>query len=262
MTIRPRLDLEAARNRTLPDVLPELGAPFRVLFCGINPGLYSAATGWHFARPGNRFWPALHRSGFTPRQLAPREQDLLPGLGLGITNLVARPTAQASELDSSELKVGRERLAALVDQYRPRIVAIAGVTAYRTAFGQLRAGTGPQPDPLGPARVWILPNPSGLNAHTSIPLLAEDMQKLRQAASTEPLPIAGMSSWIVTTRQGVGAINDHVRCDSRGAWYMDPGRGPYVLSPGRGPYALFWKDFCSDRAKEVQGVGLRRAAAR
>ena len=168
MTTRPRLDLEAARNRTLPDVLPEPGAPFRVLFCGINPGLYSAATGWHFARPGNRFWPALHLSGFTPRRLAPREQDLLPGFGLGITNLVARATAQASELDSAELKAGREHLAALVDQHRPRIVAIAGVTAYRTAFGQPRAGTGPQPDPLGPARIWVLPNPSGLNATFSL----------------------------------------------------------------------------------------------
>jgi len=185
MTTRPRLDLEAARDHTLPDVLPEPGAPFRVLFCGINPGLYSAATGWHFARPGNRFWPALHLSGFTPRRLAPREQDLLPGFGLGITNLVARATAQASELDSAELKAGREHLAALVDQHRPRIVAIAGVTAYRTAFGQPRAGTGPQPDPLGPARIWVLPNPSGLNAHTSVPLLAEDMRRLREAVDAE-----------------------------------------------------------------------------
>ena len=181
MTTRPRLDLEAARERTIPDVLPEPGAPFRVLFCGINPGLYSAATGWHFARPGNRFWPALHLSGFTPRQLAPREQDLLPGFGLGITNLVARPTAQASELHSAELKAGREHLAALTDRYRPRIVAIAGVTAYRTAFGQPRASTGPQPDPLGSAGVWVVPNPSGLNAHTTAPKLAEMLRELREA---------------------------------------------------------------------------------
>ena len=113
MTTRPRLDLEAARDRTLPDVLPEPGALFRVLFCGINPGLYSAATGWHFARPGNRFWPALDLSGFTPRRLDPSEQDLLPGFGLGITNLVPRATAQASELGSAELRAGREHLAAL-----------------------------------------------------------------------------------------------------------------------------------------------------
>jgi double-stranded uracil-DNA glycosylase len=180
MTTRP-LDLEAARNRTIPDVLPEPGAPFRVLFCGINPGLYSAATGWHFARPGNRFWPALHLSGFTPRRLAPREQDLLPGFGLGITNLVARATAQASELHSAELRVGREHLAALADRYRPRVVAIAGVTAYRPAFGRPHASTGPQPDPLGPARLWVVPNPSGLNASWTLPRIAEAFRELRLA---------------------------------------------------------------------------------
>ena len=176
------LDLEAARDRTLPDVLPEPGAPFRVLFCGINPGLYSAATGWHFARPGNRFWPAMQLSGFTPRRLAPREQDLLPGLGLGITNLVARPTAQAAELSSAELRAGREHLAALVDLHRPRFVAIAGVTAYRTAFGRPQAATGPQPDSLGPARLWVVPNPSGLNAHFSLAALAAAFAALRADA--------------------------------------------------------------------------------
>jgi TDG/mug DNA glycosylase family protein len=181
MPSRPRLDLEAARSRTIPDVLPAPGAPFRVLFCGINPGLYSAATGWHFARPGNRFWPALHLSGFTPRLLAPREQDLLPGFGLGITNLVARATAQASELHSTELKAGREHLAALTERYQPRAVAVAGVTAYRTAFGLPHASTGPQPDPLGPARVWVVPNPSGLNAHWSLPAIADAFRELREA---------------------------------------------------------------------------------
>jgi double-stranded uracil-DNA glycosylase len=183
VTTHPRpaaADLAAARGRTIPDVLPEPGAVFRVLFCGINPGLYSAATGWHFARPGNRFWPALYLSGFTPRQLAPREQDLLPGLGLGITNLVARATAQASELDGAELRAGSERLAALVDRHHPRIVAIAGVTAYRTAFGHPRAGTGPQPEYLGGARLWVVPNPSGLNAHTTAPKLAEMMREMRE----------------------------------------------------------------------------------
>jgi double-stranded uracil-DNA glycosylase len=175
-------DLEAARDRTIPDVLPEPGAPFRVLFCGINPGLYSAATGWHFARPGNRFWPALYLSGFTPCQLAPREQDLLPGFGLGITNLVARATAQASELHRTELEAGRDHLAALAGRYRPRIVAIAGVTAYRTAFGRPRAGNGPQPDPLGPARMWVVPNPSGLNAHFSLDAIAAAFAEVRAAA--------------------------------------------------------------------------------
>jgi double-stranded uracil-DNA glycosylase len=182
MTTRP-LDLEAARDRTIPDVLPEPGAPFQVLFCGINPGLYSAATGWHFARPGNRFWPALHQSGFTPRLLAPREQDLLPGLGLGITNLVARATAQASELHASELKAGREHLAALAGRYRPRVIAIAGITAYRTAFGRPRAAMGPQPDPLGPARMWVVPNPSGLNASWTLPRIVAAFRELREAAT-------------------------------------------------------------------------------
>src|SRR5579871_6355471 len=175
------LDLAGARNRTIPDVLPEPGAPFRVLFCGINPGLYSAATGWHFARPGNRFWPALHLSGFTPRRLDPSEQDLLPSWGLGITNLVPRATAQAAELTAAELRAGRDHLTVLAEHHRPRIIAVAGVTAYRTAFGQPRAATGPQPDPIGPARVWVVPNPSGLNAHTSAPKLAEALREMGES---------------------------------------------------------------------------------
>jgi TDG/mug DNA glycosylase family protein len=176
------MDLEAARQRTIPDVLPEPGRPLKVLFCGINPGLYSAATGWHFARPGNRFWPALELSGFTPRRLAPGEQHLLPGYGLGITNLVPRATAQAAELDAAELRAGGERLAALVRRHRPRIVAIAGVTAYRTAFTRPKATTGPQPESLVTARLWVLPNPSGLNAHWTLPALAAEFSALRAAA--------------------------------------------------------------------------------
>ena len=174
-------DLAAARNRTVPDVLPLPGAPLQVLFCGINPSLYSAATGWHFARPGNRFWPALHLSGFTSRRLAPSEQHLLPGYGLGITNLVARATAQASELEAAELRVGGERLLALVTEHRPRILAIAGVTAYRTTFGHRRADMGPQPGPLGGARVWVLPNPSGLNAHWTLDAIAAQFAAMRAA---------------------------------------------------------------------------------
>ena len=185
-------DLAAARNRTVPDVLPLPGAPLQVLFCGINPSLYSAATGWHFARPGNRFWPVLHLSGFTSRRLAPSEQHLLPGYGLGITNLVARATAQAAELDAAELRAGGERLLALVTEHRPRILAIAGVTAYRTAFGHPHATIGPQPAPpgephatIGPqpappgSRVWVLPNPSGLNALWTTPKLIEAFRDLR-----------------------------------------------------------------------------------
>jgi TDG/mug DNA glycosylase family protein len=180
-----REDLAAARNRTIPDVLPPPGVPLRVLFCGINPGLYSAATGWHFARPGNRFWPALHLSGFTPRRLDPAEQDLLAGYGLGITNLVARATAQASELGPAELRAGGERLAALITARRPRVLAVAGVTAYRTAFARPRAAIGPQTGTLGGARLWILPNPSGLNASWPAPRLTEEFRKLRESIDSE-----------------------------------------------------------------------------
>ena len=174
-------DLAAAANRTIPDVLPGAGEPLRVLFCGINPSLYSAATGWHFARPGNRFWSALHLSAFTPRRLAPAEQDLLAGYGLGITNLVARATAQAAELGPAELRAGGERLAALIADRRPGVLAVAGVTAYRTAFGRPRAAIGPQPEHLGATRVWVLPNPSGLNASWTLPRIAEAFREVREA---------------------------------------------------------------------------------
>jgi double-stranded uracil-DNA glycosylase len=185
VTTRPGpADLAAARNRTIPDVLPPPGAELRVLFCGINPSLYSAATGWHFARPGNRFWPALHLSGFTPRLLAPREQHLLSGYGLGITNLVARATAQAAELDDAELLAGGARLATLTRRYRPRILAIAGVTAYRTAFGHPRASTGPQPPTTDGPHVWVLPNPSGLNAHWTLDAIADAFSAVRAAADS------------------------------------------------------------------------------
>jgi double-stranded uracil-DNA glycosylase len=179
---REFLDLEAARDATIPDVLPAPGQPFPVLFTGINPGLYSAATGWHFARPGNRFWPALYASGFTGRLLAPSQQDELPRYGLGITNIAPRATAQAAELTAAELKAGAARLLALVEERRPRFVAIAGVTAYRTAFARPRAIIGPQPEPLGAARLWVLPNPSGLNAHWTAPRIADAFRELYEAA--------------------------------------------------------------------------------
>ena len=175
-----KLDLEAAKDATIPDVLPPAGEPFRVLFVGINPGLYSAATGWHFARPGNRFWPALHASGFTPRQLKPSEQEELTGHGLGITNIAPRATAQAAELTAAELREGGQRLNALVAARRPRYVAILGVTAYRTAFARPKASIGPQPELPGGARLWILPNPSGLNAHETPRSLAEKFRELRE----------------------------------------------------------------------------------
>jgi TDG/mug DNA glycosylase family protein len=169
-------DLEAARAKTIPDV----AAPgLRVLFAGINPGLYSAATGYHFARPGNRFWPALYASGFTPRVFRPDEQEQLLPLGLGITNVVDRATARADELTGAEIRAGGRALAAKVERLAPRWLAVVGVTVYRTAFGHPRAQTGPQDEPLAGARLWILPNPSGLNAHWTAPKLAEAFRDLR-----------------------------------------------------------------------------------
>ncbi len=175
-------------------MLPPPGEPLDVLFCGINPSLYSAATGWHFARPGNRFWPALHLSGFTPRRLAPHQQHLLPGYGMGITNLVTRATAQASELDAAELRVGGERLLALVTEHRPGILAIAGVTAYRTAFGHPHATIGPQSAPLGGSEVWVLPNPSGLNAHWTLDTIAAQFAAMRTASASASASAASASA--------------------------------------------------------------------
>jgi TDG/mug DNA glycosylase family protein len=155
-------DLIDSAGKTIPDLIaPNL----RVLFCGINPGLYSGYTGSHFARPGNRFWPTLYGSGFTDRLRAPAEVAELLAIGLGITCLVERATAAADELTPAELVEGGKRLVAKVKDYRPRVVAMLGITAYRTTFNQPRAAMGRQPKMLGPAELWVLPNPSGLNAH-------------------------------------------------------------------------------------------------
>jgi len=171
-------DLAAARDLTIPDIV----APgLRVLFAGINPGLYSAATGQHFARPGNRFWPALHQSGFTPRQLRPDEQRRLLESGLGITNIVARATARADELSAGELRSGGASLAALATSLGARCLAVLGITAYRAAFGAPDAVVGPQPLSSGGAVVWVLPNPSGLNAHWTMPRLVAAFRELRAA---------------------------------------------------------------------------------
>jgi TDG/mug DNA glycosylase family protein len=174
-----RADLESARDKTLPDVA-EPG--LRVLFSGINPGLYSAATGYHFARPGNRFWPALHRSGFTPCQLDPSEQEQLLRLGLGITNVAARATARADELDAAELREGGRLLRAKVEVLAPQWLAIAGVGAFAAAFGMKKVIVGPQDLALGRTRVWVLPNPSGLNAHWPAAQLGEAFRELRLTA--------------------------------------------------------------------------------
>jgi double-stranded uracil-DNA glycosylase len=176
-------DLAAARGRTIPDVLPGPDdPPLQVLFCGINPGLVSAATGHHFARPGNRFWPVLHGAGFTPRRLRPDEQGLLPGLGLGITNIVPRATARADELTAAELIAGGARLRELVNELRPVALGVVGITAYRVAFAAPRAVVGPQPT-VGTTRVWTLPNPSGLNAHWSLPAMVAEFTRFRLAAA-------------------------------------------------------------------------------
>ena len=157
-----REELLAAAGRTVPDVIAR---DLRVLFCGINPGLYTAAVGHHFARPGNRFWPALHKSGFTARLLAPAEERELLRAGCGVTNVVARATAAAAELTPEELVEGGRLLASKVRRFRPRCVAFLGVGAYRTAFARPKAVTGRQPETLEGALVWVLPNPSGLNAN-------------------------------------------------------------------------------------------------
>jgi TDG/mug DNA glycosylase family protein len=173
-----REDLERARERTLTDLVrPGL----RVLFCGINPGLYSAATGHHFARPGNRFWPALHRSGFTPRQLRPDEEQTMLDLGLGLTNLVKRATSNADELAAEELIAGGRALRRKLTRYEPQFVAFVGIGAYRTAFGDKRAALGRQPEPLAGSAVWVLPSPSGLNAHYGLDALAAAFAELRRA---------------------------------------------------------------------------------
>ncbi|MET8149041.1 G/U mismatch-specific DNA glycosylase [Actinoplanes sp. NPDC049668] len=172
-------EIAAAADRTIPDLV---GPDLRVLFSGINPSLYSAATGHHFARPGNRFWPALHRSGFTGRLLHPSEQWSLPAEGLGITNVVARATARADELSPAELVAGGKLLADLVARWRPRYLAVLGVTAYRAAFARPKARMGPQDEPIAGVPVWVLPNPSGLNASWQIDRLAEEFGRLRAAA--------------------------------------------------------------------------------
>ena len=177
-----RAELLAAAGRSIRDVIaPDL----RVLFCGINPGLYSAATGHHFARPGNRFWPALHRAGFTPRLLSPFEELELLSLGLGITNVVSHTTATAAELTTSDVRNGGRRLVRKVRRYRPRFLALLGVTVYRTAFDEKNAQVGVQDRSIGETRIWLLPNPSGLNAHYQLPELAKEFRKLRRASAED-----------------------------------------------------------------------------
>ena len=162
-----------------------------VLFCGINPSLTSAATGHHFARPGNRFWPALHHAGLTPRLLAPEEDELLPRFGLGVTNLVDRPTRTAAELSAEELRAGLARLEQLVAAHRPRVLAVLGVTAWRTAWSRPKAALGRQSETFAGAITWVLPNPSGLNAHHQLADLAAAYRRMGVSAGVPGLRVDG-----------------------------------------------------------------------
>ena len=165
----------------------DLIAPdLRLVFCGINPGLYSGAVGHHFARPGNRFWRALHAAGLTDRLLSPFDEAELPALGIGITNLVERATATAAELGAGELREGAERLARTVRRFRPAVVAVLGMGAYRIAFERPRARLGPQDEDIGGARAWLLPNPSGAQAAYGLPALVEAFAAVGAAAGVRP----------------------------------------------------------------------------
>lgn len=176
-----RAELESYAGRTIPDLV---GDDLRLLFVGINPGLVSAATGLHFARAGNRFYPALRLAGILPGDVVTPEAaaPALVRRGVGITNIVARASARADELDAAELVEGRARLEAFVAEHRPRLVAIAGITSYRTAFARKAARAGQQDDTIGEARLWVVPNPSGLNAHESVESLAAAYREAAVAA--------------------------------------------------------------------------------
>lgn len=172
-----RADLAAARGCTIRDVIaPDL----RLLFVGINPGLYSAAVGHNFARPGNRFWKTLHRAGFTETELSPFDERRLLEQRIGVTNIVARATATAAELSSEELRAGAAILRRKIKRYRPAVVAFVGIGAYRTAFERPRATIGEQAETIESARVWVLPNPSGLNANYQLPALIDWFGRLRR----------------------------------------------------------------------------------
>ena len=183
-----RTELESFRDATVPDLLPPHGVDLRLLFVGINPGLWTAATQTHFAHPGNRFYPALLRAGIITRPIDPaagmtdKDREHLTSRGIGITNVVHRATARADELTDRELRAGGERLVALVERLRPRVVALAGITAYRTAFGRRKAALGRQEEILGGAELWVVPNPSGLNAHETVASLATAYAAAARAA--------------------------------------------------------------------------------
>ncbi|MCW2522515.1 MAG: putative glycosylase [Frankiales bacterium] len=186
-----RAELESFRDATVPDLI---GPATKLLFVGINPGLWTAAVQAHFSRRGNRFYPALYRGGVLPRLLdpsggyRPADLELLLGSGIGITNLVRRATARADELTPAELQAGGRELARLVGRIQPAVVAVLGVTAYRTAFGHPRAQVGRQPEQFGGAELWVAPNPSGLNAHANLASLAAAYREVAIAAGISVQP--------------------------------------------------------------------------
>ncbi|MFC6287624.1 mismatch-specific DNA-glycosylase [Nocardioides sp. GCM10027113] len=188
-----RAELELFRDAEVPDLLPDReGSHLRLLFVGINPGLWTAATQTHFAHPVNRFYPALLRAGIITEPVDPsagmtdEDRDRLRARGIGITNLVRRATARADELGAAELREGGQRLRALVAERAPRVVAVAGITAYRSAFGDRRAVLGRQPEPFEGAELWVVPNPSGLNAHETVDSLAVAYAEPARAAGILP----------------------------------------------------------------------------
>jgi TDG/mug DNA glycosylase family protein len=175
-----KAEIQAAAGKTVPDII---AANLQILFCGINPSLYSAAVGHHFARPGNRFWPTLYRAGFTDRLFAPEDDHDLLQLGYGVTNVVDRATATADELSTAELVAGGQQLMAKVQQYQPQVLAILGIGAYRTAFRHPKAVMGQQLETIHGTMIWILPNPSGLNAHYQLDDLAHVFRALLLAVN-------------------------------------------------------------------------------
>lgn len=181
-------ELQTYYGRSVPDLLPADDQPLRLLFVGINPGLWTAATQTHFAHPLNRFYPAIFRAGITTRPIdasagmTAEDRDYFRDRGIGFTNIVRRATAKASELSNAELKEGGAELFSLVARRKPAVVAIAGITAYRTAFNRPKAKQGLQPEPLAGAELWVVPNPSGLNAHETVPTLAAAYAEAARAA--------------------------------------------------------------------------------
>jgi TDG/mug DNA glycosylase family protein len=169
-------ELRTAVDNTIDDVI---AADLRILFVGINPGLWSGATGHHFARPGNRFWRAIHQAGLTDGLLSPDRQSELLRYGIGVANLVARTTASAAGLSAHELRAGGQSIGAKILRFRPQKVAFLGVSTYRIAFGLPKATVGRQPAAIGSSEVWVLPNPSGLNAHYQLPQLADAYAALK-----------------------------------------------------------------------------------